>query len=173
VSAPAEPTLTELLEALLTAARRLTRAEAGTVYVRAGETLRFEIAQNEALTRRFGEQEARRRLTEERLSLAEPSFARYVALGHAVVNIPDVYHIAVGQPYVFNPHLDQKNHYRTRSLLAVPLRNAQGTVFGVLQLINARDGRGDVVAFDTATEERLVELVTRLAQAIPPDRLPS
>ena len=173
MSEPAEPTLTELLEALLTAARRLTRAEAGTVYVRVGEELRFEIAQNEPLTRRFGEAEAKRRLTQERLSLAEPSFARYVALGHAPVNIPDVYHIPVDQPYVFNDHLDRKNHYRTRSLLAVPLRNAHGAVFGVLQLINARDHRGEVIAFDAAIEGRLVELVTRLAQAIPADRLPS
>ena len=167
-----EPTLTQLLEALLTAARRLTRAEGGTVYVRVGNELRFEVAQNDALAWRFGESEAKRRLMEEPLSLDESSFARYVALGHAVINIPDVYNIPVGQPYVFNPRLDEKNGYRTRSLLAMPLRNAQGTVFGVLQLINALDG-SKVIAFDTVTQERLVELVTRLAEAIPSHHLPS
>jgi GAF domain-containing protein len=157
----------------LTAARRLTGAEAGTVYVRDGDTLRFEVVQNDALTRRLGEGEARRRLTQESLSLSEPSFARYAALGRTVVNIPDVYDIPVNQPYVFNPQLDQKNNYRTKSLLAVPLMNADGVVFGVLQLINARDARGDIVAFDAAIQHSLIEVVTGLAQAIPAVRLPS
>ena len=53
-----------------------------------------------------------------------------------------------------------KHAYRTRSVLAMPLRDARGTVFGVLQLINRRTEQGDVVAFDDHGEAVVRGLVT-------------
>src|SRR2546429_76342 len=57
----AQPDRQRALELLLTEARRLTRAEAGTVYLREGDRLRFAAVQDDGLARAFGPGAARRR----------------------------------------------------------------------------------------------------------------
>src|SRR5437667_273487 len=97
----------EAVDALPTEARRLTRAEAGTGYLREPAGLRFVAAHNEALERRHGWADARRRLTDGSLPLDERSIASYVLLTHRPVNMPDAYDVRVDeQPYVFNPAWD-------------------------------------------------------------------
>ena len=160
----AQPDRQRALELLLTEARRLTRAEAGTVYLREGDRLRFAAVQNDVLARRFGDDEARRRLAAEPLRLVEPSVASYVALTRGEVNIPDVYEIPPGRPYAFDRHVDAVNGYRTQSMLAMPLRDGRGEVVGVIQLINARDDGGTVVAFDREGEELLAALLTQFTR---------
>jgi hypothetical protein len=156
----------EAVDALLAEARGLTRAEAGTAYIREPAGLRFAAAHNEALERRHGWAEARRRLTAGSLPLAERSIASYVLLTHRPVNEPDAYAVGDDRPYVFNPAWDVKNGYRTRSMLALPIRDARGHVIGVLQLINARDERGGIVAFSRALEDAVGLLVVGWAQRL-------
>ena len=57
-----ERDLTTLLERILTEARRFTRAEAGTLFLREDDTLSFAVVQNERLARALGEPEMRRPL---------------------------------------------------------------------------------------------------------------
>ena len=159
-----------MLESLLAEARRLTGAEAGTIYVRDGDELRFEVTHNEVLARRLGDAEARARLTSAPLSLSERSIASYVALTRATVVIDDVYAIPASRPYTFNPELDRRNDYRCRSMLVMPLRDARGGLFGVLQLINRLDARGEVVAFDAECQARVAALVAERAPSFPPAR---
>jgi len=126
--------------ALLADAREKIRAEAGTVFVREGTTLRFAASYNDVLAARLGDSAAQQQLTSYGLPLNERSIASYVVLTHTPVNIADAYDIAPGAPYTFNPQWDRRNEYRTRSILALPLRDADGHVFGVLQLINPPGG---------------------------------
>ena len=142
-AAPSEPVSDATLAVLLADARRITGAEAGTVYVRDGVTLRFAASYNDVLEARLGHDEARQQLTSYGLPLNERSIASYVVLTHTPVNIADAYDIAPEAPYTFNPAWDRRNDYRTRSILAMPLRDADGRVFGVLQLINAPAGFDD------------------------------
>jgi hypothetical protein len=137
---PPDPVSPATLAALLADARRTTRAEAGTVFVRDGSTLRFAASYNDVLEARLGDEGARQQLTSYGLPLNERSIASYVQLTHTPVNIRDAYDIDPGAPYAFNPQWDRRNDYRTRSILAMPLRDADGRVFGVLQLINAPAG---------------------------------
>ena len=150
----------ERLRALLTEARRRSGAEAGTIFLRDGQHLRFAIAQNDVLTDCLGDAEAQTRLTAEPLSLEERSIASYAALTRSAVNVADVYAIPPDRLYTFNPRFDMKHAYRTRSVLAMPLRDARGAVFGVLQLINRRTEQGDVVPFDDHSEAVVRGLVT-------------
>ena len=92
------------------------------------------------LEKRLGHGAAQQKLTSYGLPLNERSIASYVVLTHTPVNIADAYNIAAGVPYTFNPQWDRRNEYRTRSILALPLRDADGHVFGVLQLINPPGG---------------------------------
>jgi hypothetical protein len=149
------------LRVLLSEARLRSGAEAGTVFIREGDRLRFAIAENDVLAERFGEEEAHARLTGEPLLLEERSIASFAVLTRSVVNVPDVYAIPPGRLFTFNHRFDIKNDYRTRSVLAAPLRNASGTVFGLLQLINRRTQHGTVVPFDSRTETVVRNLVER------------
>ncbi len=61
----------------------------------------------------------------------------------------------------FEPAVDQATGYRTRSVLAVPMRNTRGEVVGVLQALNRSDG-----AFTAEDEELLGALAGPAASAI-------
>ena len=139
--------LDRVLERILTKARRFTRAEAGTIYVRDGDTLRFAAIQNDVLARRAGEQELRRRLCAQPLKLSPHSLAGYVSFtGHAL-NIRDAYRIPSARAYKFDRALDALNGYRTVSVFLAPILDQSKAVLGVIQLINALDPRGRPVPF--------------------------
>ena len=154
------------LDSLLTDARRATSAEAGTVYIREGNALHFAVSHNDALARRLGEAQARVRLKGPALPLSDTSIAAYVALTRATVTIDDVYDIPPTRPYTFNPEVDRTNDYRSRSMLAMPLRDSRGTVFGVLQIINRLDADSHVVPFDRECQERVAALIAARAPAL-------
>jgi GAF domain-containing protein len=162
----AAPDLAGGLEDLLTTARRLTSAEAGTVYLKRGELLEFSVVQNDVLARRLGDDEVRRRLAARPLALRETSIASYVVLTRATVNLRDAYEIPQDRPYTLFREIDRKTDYRTHSMLATPLRDGRGRVFGVLQLINARDGRGRVAAF-SKEHQALVQGLAAQATQLP------
>ena len=52
------------------------------------------------------------------------------------INIPDAY-----ADSRFNPDVDRKTGFRTRSILSLPIKNQQGEVFAVAQLLNRKDGQ--------------------------------
>jgi len=76
-----------------------------------------------------------------------------VATSGAPVRIDDAY----ADPR-FNPEIDRRTGFRTRSVLAMPVRDRQGRVFGVAQLLNRRDAR----PFDPADEERFARFAAPL-----------
>jgi GAF domain len=167
VEAPRAGTISaEAVDALLTQAREVTRAEAGTVYIREPAGLRFAAAHNEALEQRHGWAEARRRLTAGSLPLSERSIASYVLLTHRAVNTADAYEPEGTHPWVFNPAWDVRNDYRTRSVLSLPIRDARGDVVGVLQLINARDASGAIVPFSAELQDEAARLIVGWAQRL-------
>jgi diguanylate cyclase (GGDEF)-like protein len=171
IALTSERDLDTLLERILTEARRFTRAEAGTLFLREGDDLRFSVVQNDRLSRQLGTEEMRRRLQAEPLQLAELSLAGYVALTGEIVNIPDTYLIPTGRPYAFNPVFDARCDYKTRSVLVVPLQEPSGNIFGVLELINALDEGGSVVPFDAEYEGLVRALASQATVAIRNARL--
>ena len=58
------------------------------------------------------------------------------------LNIPDAYKLVSGLPYSFNRSYDDLSGYRTQSMLTFPLKTNRGDTIGVLQLINAKDVKG-------------------------------
>ena len=58
----------------------------------------------------------------------------------------------------FNRDVDRQTGYRTRSVLSLPVKNMDGEVFAVAQLLNRRDGR----PFDEEDEQRFAEFVQSL-----------
>jgi HD-GYP domain-containing protein (c-di-GMP phosphodiesterase class II) len=70
------------------------------------------------------------------LDLDSSSIAGHVALTGQAVRVEDCYKLDINSPYKFNTTLDLDSGYKTVSMLAVPMRNADGRVRGVLQIIN-------------------------------------
>lgn len=162
--------LDELLELVLLEARKLTGADAGSVYLVEGESLRFETSQNQSLFDRLGEENVRVMFKRSTLPLDSRSIAGHVALSRKILNIFDVYDIPSGAPYKFNPDWDFANAYRTQSMLAIPMLDQSGVVVGVVQLINAQ-AKGETVPFDYRFKHVVSAFASQAAVAIVNARL--
>ena len=118
---------------ILKKTREITSADAGSLYLveRAeGESrLRFKLTQNDSVEFPFAE------FT---LPLTDESIAGYCAWHGQVVELADAYRVPKGVPFHFNKSFDEQTGYRTRSLLALPMKNGKGEVLGVLQLLNCK-----------------------------------
>ena len=64
-------------------------------------------------------------------------FAGWVVQHGSVLNIPDAY-----QDERFSKEVDLRTGYRTKSVLCGPVRDLQGQVIGVIQVINKKAGTG-------------------------------
>ncbi len=136
-----------LLEKILTVARRLVQADAGSIYIKEDGQLQFSHTQNETLQQQLG---AGKRLIYKTFAVPinHSSIAGYVSSTGETLNIPDVYCLNPDEvPYSFDHSFDTKANYRTQSMLTIPLKNNQNTVIGVMQLINAQDEAGAVIPF--------------------------
>ena len=158
--------LQAFLERILTAARRLTRAEAGTIFLRHGEELSFAVVQNDVLFSRMGDAEMRRLLQSEPQPIDEQSLAGFVARTGRVVNIMDAYSVSAASGPGFNPHVDSRTGYVTVSVLATPITDKRDEVIGVMELINALTEEDAIVAFDPEFETPLEWLAEQAAAAI-------
>ena len=130
-----------LLTMILTKARAITGADAGSLYLveelrpdvlspgQGNRQLRFKLTQNDSVQFPFAEFE---------IPLEENSLAGYTALHGEVINLADARRIPRNRPYHFNARFDEETGYRTRSLLTLPMKNGHGEVIGVLQLINCK-----------------------------------
>lgn len=169
-----EQDLNQLLTLILTESRQFTNAEAGSLYVREGEQLRFSVTQNEVLeARKKAEMKAQKKplevvpstFTGFYVSLDKSSISGYVGTTGKVLNIPDSYKIPASREYKFNRSFDEKNNYRTKSQLVVPMKDASGNVVGVIQLLNARKKK-TIVPFDKHYENLVLSLASQAAIAI-------
>lgn len=61
--------------------------------------------------------------------------AGYVAQTGETINIPDAY-----KDSRFNPDIDKRTGYRTKSVLCMAMKNKDGKIIGVFQLFNKKDG---------------------------------
>jgi diguanylate cyclase (GGDEF)-like protein len=166
-----ERDLDTLLDRILEAARRFTRAEAGTLFLRDGDRLRFAVVQNDLVERKLARPELQQRFEAEPLRLSEPSLAGHVAQTGEVVNVADANEIGVHQTRAFNERFDAASDYATRSVLAVPLQDLTGSIVGVLELLNAVDDSGATVAFQRDHEKLIRALAAHAAVAVRNARL--
>lgn len=70
------------------------------------------------------------------LDIDNNSVVGYVAKSGISVRIRDCYTLDKDTPYQFMRDLDRALGYRTKSVLAVPIKTSKGKVLGVLQLVN-------------------------------------
>lgn len=81
----------------------------------------------------------------------------HTALTGDILNIPDAY-----EDPRFNPEVDKKTGYKTKSLLSVPMRSYNNEIVGVIQLLN-KNKEGVYEPFKKADEEFLKEVCAHAA----------
>jgi HD-GYP domain-containing protein (c-di-GMP phosphodiesterase class II) len=174
-----------LLSLILSKAREITNADAGSLFLVerlempletpertvervGGRWLRFRLAQNDSRELQF---------EEDILVIGPGSIAGYVADTGETLNLEDAYTPSAGKPFAINRKFDEAISYRTRSMLVIPMQNHEGECIGVLQLINKKRSRTaildgppsfetEVLAFDEHDERLVRSLASQAAVSI-------
>jgi HD-GYP domain-containing protein (c-di-GMP phosphodiesterase class II) len=154
-----------LMERILTNVKKFFNADAGSIYLKQGDELQFSHTQNDTLRKRLG---PGKKLIYSTFSIPidTNSIAGYVAQNRETVIIPDVYEMPDSVPYTFDSQFDKLSHYKTGSMLTVPMTNQRGDVLGVMQIINAQDDDSNVIPFSPADEPLIKHFATSAALAV-------
>lgn len=165
--------INRLLETIVVAAKKITNAEGGTLYRMTEEkTLRFEILRNDSLGLAIGGTSGVD-IPFYPISLYDKDGqpihtmpATYAVHHDRSVNIADAY-AQEGFDFSGTKAFDKKTGYRSKSILTVLMKNHEGEIMGVLQLINAKDAAtGGVVAFSETDQHLLESLASQAAFAL-------
>lgn len=172
VALSVEKDFNQLLERIVLQAQDLCRADGSTLYLRDGDRLRFVIAHNRSLNIAMGGATGKDipfaplRLYDEQTGAPLFNYVvTHTALEGKTITIADAY-AAEGYDFSGTRDFDARTGYRTTSVLNIPLKDGLGHVIGVLQLINALDEQGSVVAFDPIAAQMLESLGTLAAAAL-------
>lgn len=141
--------LDNLLKIILDIAMKIVDADSGTVYL-------VDAKRSELWSKVL---EATEPITI-RLPIGK-GIAGYVAATGDTLNIPDAYLDAR-----FNPDIDKRTGYRTRTILCMPMRDKDGKIVGVFQMLNKRDG-----VFSSEDENGINALSVHAALAVEKARL--
>ena len=164
-----EKNFARLLENMLVEAKKFCKADAGTLYLVKDQLLEFAVIRNDTLRIAMGGT-TNNEITMPSLNLYDPAgspnhnnIATHAALSGQTVNIEDAYE-AKGFDFSGTRAFDNTNGYQSISFLTIPLKNNEGNVLGVLQLINALNSKREIIPFDKNLQQ-LMESFSSLATA--------
>lgn len=170
----------KLLQKIVEGAKELTCADGATLYtVTEDKKLQFEIIRTDSLNihwQRLDLKEALNKFPDISLydSEGQPNdktIAAYAVNHDKTVNILDAY-FAEGFDFSGTKKFDILNNYRSKSFLTVPLKNHEGDIIGVLQLLNAQDRKKETIIAFSEEDQKLVEsLASQAAIAMTNQRL--
>jgi HD-GYP domain-containing protein (c-di-GMP phosphodiesterase class II) len=154
-----------LLEKLLTNARRLVRAEAGTVYLVENGQLRFVTSQNDYLQRLIISCQELPFLGSN-VQIDRSTLAGYCAFEKTALTVNDTNDIDPNLPYQHSKFIDNFSNYDCRTIMSMPLISMNGDLLGVLQIINPLDEGGRIIDFVKEDEEVLSFFAANAAMAM-------
>ncbi|MFP4162707.1 MAG: HD domain-containing phosphohydrolase [Chitinispirillaceae bacterium] len=170
-----ENDLTALLEHILTVSREIISADAGSIYTRddpdaksQNDNLRFRVAQNDSVKLKS--------IKEFTVPISSDTIAGHVASSGKSLTIDDVYSLSSDVCCKFGRDFDRNSGYRSKSMLTVPLKNLDGEVVGVLQLMNKKtehrllstpeDFEKYVTSFSMSDEDIILSIASYAAVSI-------
>lgn len=161
----------KLLEDILTLTRKLTNADAGTLYIKSEDekNLKFNVIQNDSLNIKMGGTNKLPNWNDLPIYLEDGSLnnkmvAVVCANEKRIINISNVYKTT---KYKFEgtKEFDKKTKYFSKSMLVIPLINHENEVIGVLQLINKIKNK-EIISFDRFDEKVIISLASQAAMAL-------
>ena len=168
-----EKNTSNVLEKIVTYARKITGADGGTLYIKTDDDkyLQFKVLQNETLNIFLKDKD----ITWPALPLyieGKPNtqmVAALCALNGEIINIEDVYYVK-NFNFEGTKKFDKNNNYRSKSMLVIPLKNHEDEVIGVLQLINKKV-KNKIVGFTVHDEEVIYTLAGAAAVTLTKNKL--
>lgn len=160
IALSAERDLRSLLTTILTKARWLASADAGSLYLVEGEKrdrLRFVLAQNDSRQVPF---------VERVLELAAGTIVGHVARTRTAVNLPDVYHLPPDAGFSYSTAFDDQVGYRCKSMLVVPMIDRRDRITGCIQLINRKPDRDLRLESKAAADELVLPFPDTMVQLV-------
>ena len=158
VEEEAPHSIDDLLARILLKCREATGAEAGAAYMvrRKGRERQLVVVQHQ-------NDAAKSLLREEVVPLNAASIAGFVAGSGEAVLIANAYKIPEGRPYSFNKK-SETGDYCTKSILCLPIKNFQGRIVAVIELVNRRvRGKPKPVAFSRDQVNKLLPVARVLS----------
>ncbi len=159
----AEKDFDMLMQKILIEAMDICHCDAGTVYVLEDDHLNFHTVYTRSLGIPAAEQSQNANLPP--VPLGRKNVCACSALDNKKINIPDVYE---SKEYDFSgaQKYDAITHYRTGSMLVIPMDDEKDEIIGVLQLINSLDKDGNIIPFDPAYEQIVSALASLAAVSL-------
>jgi len=161
-----------LLERILLEARKVTHADAGSIYITAPderkpgtEKLSIKYSQNDTIQKELppGQKMIYSIFS---VAISEESISGYCALKRTLINIPDMYNIPSKAPYTFNSSFDRITGYKTVSSLTIPLVSTEKRLMGVIQVMNSKNDRGNIIPFSSDDEVFLTHFATNASMVL-------
>lgn len=163
IALSAERDTQRLLEMILLGAKALTHADGGTLYsVQEDGTVKMEIVRTDSLNFAMGGTTGQPiPFAPIPLYDAQGRPNHHMVVTHAVlndrtINIPDAYD-AEGFDFSGTKQFDANTGYRSTSFLTVPMKDHEGAIIGVLQLLNAKEEENGAIIPFSETAQRLAQ----------------
>jgi HD-GYP domain-containing protein (c-di-GMP phosphodiesterase class II) len=154
-----------LLEKILANVRQFLNADAGSIYLKDGNSLKFNHSQNNTLQKALlpGKKLIYNTYT---VPVDTKSIAGYVAMYKKPVSIPDVYDLPSSVPYAFDSEFDIISGYKSKSMLTVPIIDQKNDTLGVMQIINCMDTKGNIIPFSDSDQPLVMHFAANAGLAI-------
>lgn len=164
-----------LLEKILLAAKSLSNADGGTLYLRKDSKLEFKVVKTDSLNITMGGSSEQiswpaLELFKENGEKNNKMVAALCALENKLINIKDVY---IDKDFDFSgtKEFDKNTGYRSKSMLVIPMTNYEGEVIGVIQLINKKNDSKKTIKFNKKDEKLIKSMASQAAVSIDNNRL--
>jgi HD-GYP domain-containing protein (c-di-GMP phosphodiesterase class II) len=149
--------LGNLLHLILEQTRKAVSADAASIYLRRREVpggdysdeLHFEITQNDSM-------EVEPQIRTATIPISDDHIAGHVAKTGKALNVADVNTISADTHFKWGKEVTDRLGYPMKSMLTIPLKDLQGEVVGVLQLMNKKKNRTAVLDSQAAVREHVV-----------------
>ena len=167
IAISAEKDINKFFNLVLDEAIKYTNADAGTIYTVSDDQkyLDFKLVCTRSKNMKLGIADTAKwpsiPLFDENGNYRNKNFVTFVANTGQPTDIDDVYDQNVFDNSGTKTY-DSNNNYRSKSMAAIPLKNHENQVLGVIQLINALTENGEIVSF---SEDHITMLTSLASQA--------
>jgi HD-GYP domain-containing protein (c-di-GMP phosphodiesterase class II) len=157
ISLSSERNIERLLDKIIKEACNVTTADGGSIYIvekneDEEKVLHFSNTRSDSLNVDF---------KEFTIPISPDSIAGYVALTGESLIIDDCYNIPERYQFTINKSFDESNNYRTKSMLAVAMRNQKNEITGVIQLINRKPNSEMILSSPEVVESKVLSFNER------------
>ena len=171
IALSAERDINKFFNLVLDEAIQYTNADAGSVYTISDDHkfLDFRLVCTRSKNLKLGIADVSKwpsiALFDQKGDFKNKNFVSYVANTCKTLNIADVYEQDIFDNSGTKKY-DSSHNYRSKSMVAIPLKNHENDVLGVIQLINALDENNEITTFSEDHKTMLTSLGSQAAIAL-------